>query len=295
MLTHHASLRAPRRAVGVDEELRHDEQADALHALRRADDARQHEMDDVLGHVVLAVGDEDLRAEELVAAVAERLGARAHEREIGAGLRLGEVHRAGPLAGDHLREEALLLLGRAGREQGLDRAVGQQRAEREAQVGAVDHLDAGGADRLRQALAAELDRMLQALPAAFAELPERLLEAGRRRHGAVVPGRRVDVAFAVERRQHLAAEARAFLEHGLRRLEAGVLEAGQLRDRFEIGELLHAEQHVLDGRGVAHGMSSLGARRAVSTKKEPVADDHRASGLGGCARLRARRRARARR
>ena len=277
-------------AVDVDQELGHDEEADALHALGRADDACQHEMDDVLRHVVLAVGDEDLRAEDPVATVAERLGPRAHEREVGAGLRLGEVHRAGPLAGDHLRDEALLLLGRTGREQGLDRAVGQQRAERETEVGAVNHLDARRADGLRQALSAELRRMLQALPAAFAELTERLLEAGRRRHRAVLPARRMDVALAVERREHLAAEARALLEHGLRGVEARLVEAGQRRDRLDIGELLHAEQHVLDRRGVAHGMTSIGARRAVSTKKEP--GRRRIIGRAGsceCARLRARR------
>jgi hypothetical protein len=53
-------------AVGVDQELRADEQADALHALGRAGHAGQHQVDDVVRHVVLAVGDEDLGAEELV-------------------------------------------------------------------------------------------------------------------------------------------------------------------------------------------------------------------------------------
>ena len=236
------------------------------------DDPRQHEMDDVLGHVVLAVGDEDLGAEQLVAAVADRLGARADECEIGAGLRLGQVHRSGPLAGDHLRDEALLLLARARRQQRLDGAVGQQRTEREAQVGAVDHLDARSADRLRQALPAVLGRMLQALPAAFAELAERILEARRRRHDAVLPGRWAQIAFAVERREHFLAEAGAFLEHGLRGVEACLLEAGQARDRLEIGELLHAEQHVLDGGDIAHGVCS--DRRACARlpcgEKKPV-------------------------
>ena len=101
------SLRAPSDAVGVDQELRHDEQRDALDAFRRVRRAREHEVDDVLGVVVLAVGDEDLLAEELVRAVALRHGARAHRREVGARLRLGQVHRAGPRAGDHLRQVTL--------------------------------------------------------------------------------------------------------------------------------------------------------------------------------------------
>ena len=55
----HVVARA-QRAVRVDQELRHDEQRDALHALGRIGRARQHQVHDVLGHVVLAVGDEDL-------------------------------------------------------------------------------------------------------------------------------------------------------------------------------------------------------------------------------------------
>ena len=42
--------------------LRHDEQRDALDAGRRVRQAREHEVHDVLGQVVLAGGDEDLRA-----------------------------------------------------------------------------------------------------------------------------------------------------------------------------------------------------------------------------------------
>ena len=48
-------------AVG-DVELGHDEQRDALAALRRVGQAGQHQVDDVVRHVVLAGGDEDLVA-----------------------------------------------------------------------------------------------------------------------------------------------------------------------------------------------------------------------------------------
>ena len=51
-----------RIAVGVEQEFRHDEQRDALDAFRRALDAGQHQMDDVVGQVVLAGRDEDLLA-----------------------------------------------------------------------------------------------------------------------------------------------------------------------------------------------------------------------------------------
>ena len=69
---------------------------------RRAGQARQHEMDDVLGHVVLAIGDENLGAEELVGSIGLRLGPGLERAKVGARLRLGQVHRAGPFAGDEL-------------------------------------------------------------------------------------------------------------------------------------------------------------------------------------------------
>jgi hypothetical protein len=108
---------------------------------------------------------------------------------------------------------------------------------------------------LGQALAAEVGRVLQALPAAFGVLAEGLLEAGRGGDLAVLPGRRVLVALPVQRRDHALVELGALLQHGLRRVEAGVLEAGHLRDLVDAGQVLHVEQHVLDGGDVAHGVS----------------------------------------
>ena len=86
------------RAVRIHQKLRHQEQRNALDAFRRSGRAGQHHMDDVVREIVFAVGDEDLLARNLVAAVAHRLGARADRREIRSRLRLGEVHGAGPNA-----------------------------------------------------------------------------------------------------------------------------------------------------------------------------------------------------
>jgi hypothetical protein len=88
--------------VCIHHEFGHDKQADALHALGRALHTGQHQMDDVLGHVVLTVGDEDLGAENFVGAVGLWLGAGAHGCQVGAGLGLGQVHGAGPLAAHQL-------------------------------------------------------------------------------------------------------------------------------------------------------------------------------------------------
>ena len=126
-------------AVGADHDLRHDEQRDALHARRRIGRARQHHMDDVLGHIVVAIGDEDLLAGDAVMlAVLHRAGAQ--RADVGAGLRLGQVHRAGPAAMDQRRQVLRLLRRRAEAVQQLDGGLGQQRAEAEGHVGAVPHL-----------------------------------------------------------------------------------------------------------------------------------------------------------
>ncbi len=183
--TVHVVARA-QRPVLVDHELGANEQADALDALGRALHAGQHQVDDVLGHVVLTVGDEDLGAKDLVRAVRLRLGARAHQRQVAAGLRLGQVHGAGPLAGDQLLQVRGLQLVTARGQKRLDRAIGQQRAQREAHVGGVEHFAAGRADGFGQALAAKVHRMLQALPAAFGVLAERILESRRGGHDAVL-------------------------------------------------------------------------------------------------------------
>ena len=111
----------PQRAVLVDEEFRHHEQRDAPAAFHRAGDPGQHQVDDVLGHVVLARRDEDLRAGDPVGAVALGFGVGAQQSQIGAALGLGQVHRAGPVAGNHLRQVGRLLLRSA---VGVDRGIG---------------------------------------------------------------------------------------------------------------------------------------------------------------------------
>ena len=110
-LTQRTSLRWPGRAIGVRQELRHQEQRDARACPRGASGrARQHQVDDVLRQVVVAAGDEDLLPGDavVIALASPPASQRAHVR---ARLRLGQVHRPGPFAGDQLRQvERLQLL-----------------------------------------------------------------------------------------------------------------------------------------------------------------------------------------
>ncbi len=188
---------AAERAVRIDEELGHQEERDAVASFRRIGKPRQHQMHDVRRPVVLAIGDEDLLAVEPVM-IALRHRARAQRAEIGARLRLGEIHGAGPGAADKLVEIEPLLLRRAVGEQQLDRADGENGAERERDVGARPHLGHGGGDRLRQALAAMLGRDGDGVPAALDIARISFLEARRRAHDAVLERGAGDVAAAVQ-------------------------------------------------------------------------------------------------
>ena len=228
----HVVARA-QRAVGVDHELGHDEQADALHAFGRAGHARQHQVHDVLGHVVLAVGDEDLGAEDLVACrrPAARRGVRTSARSLPA---CGSVRFIVPVHSPAIMlrqiDRCLSSSEPAVSSASIAPSVSSGHSAK-LRLALLMHLDAGGADRLGQALAAELAGMLQALPAALGVLAEGLLEARRGRDHAVLPRRRV----AGRPRTFSGAitsslKRGAFLEHRLRGLEAGFLEAGQRGD-----------------------------------------------------------------
>jgi len=138
-------------------------------------------------------------------------------------------------------------------QQRLDGTVGQQRAQREAEVGGVDDLAASRAYGLGQALAAVGHRMLQALPAAFGVLAPRVLEAGRGEDLAILPVRGRLVAFEVQRGDDVLIELGALVQHGLGRLDAVISKVGDLLGQGrQACQLLHVEDHVLDGGAVAH-------------------------------------------
>ena len=223
---HAADLVAlPERAVRVDQHLRHDEERDAPHAGRRALDARQHHVDDVVGIVVLAPGDEDLLAGEPVV-VALRHGARAYLPEVGAGLRLRQHHGAGPFPARHLGQEEPLLRLRAADLERVHRPVSQHRAELEREVRGAPELLYRAAQGQRHALAAEPRIGAELLPAVPPELRIRLLEALRRRYSLRRPVRAFAIAGTIERVEHGLREAGRLLQNRRTDLVAVVGEGG---------------------------------------------------------------------
>ena len=111
------------RTVWVHHEFGHHKQANALHALGCAYHAGQHQVDDVVGHIVFTVGDVDLGTKNLIAAIGLGLGSAAHHGQIGASLWLSEVHGAGPLAAHQFFKVGGFQVIRTRREQGFNSAV----------------------------------------------------------------------------------------------------------------------------------------------------------------------------
>ena len=239
------------RAAGVEQKLRHQEQRDAARAGRRVGQPRQHEMDDVVGEVVLAVGDEDLAPRDPVGAVGIALSLGAQRADVGAGLRLGELHGAGPLAGDELGEIFLLERVSAVLGEGVDRRHGEHRADAECHRGGIPHLDAGGVDGMRQALASELGRRRQPIPAGRGPVAIGLFPARRRGDDAVLDGCPVGVADPVERCDHVGRELAGFFQDGVERLIVEVVDAGLARFG-EPGGVPEREGDVGDRGAVGH-------------------------------------------
>jgi hypothetical protein len=114
-------------AIFIQQKFRHQEQGNALDPLRGVGQAGQHQVNDVVGHLVIAPGDEDLLPRDEVV-IAFRNGPAGNGGQVRTGLRFGQVHRAGPFAADHFRQVGRFQFVRAVLLQGVDRAMGQERA-----------------------------------------------------------------------------------------------------------------------------------------------------------------------
>ena len=217
-------------------------------------------MDDVLGEIMLAGGDENLRAGDLVAAVGLRHCAGAHQAEIGAALRLGQVHRAGPLAVDQFRQIGRLLLGRAvGGERG-GRPQRQARIHGERHVGRAGELVDRLRQRGRQVLAAEFGWRRGSHPTGLVEPFVGVLESRRRGDTAVVVAVAAFlVADAVERREYVLAEFCRLGEHRLEEIRRGVGKAGQVVVAIDVKHVAQEEHHVVNGGLVGRHDVLLGA------------------------------------
>ena len=206
-------------------------------------------MDDILGQVMLTGGDEDLGTGDLVAAIALRDRAAAQEPEIGTAMRLGQAHRAGPLAAHHLGQVGLLERVTA---MALDRSggtMGEARVEAEGEVGRADHLLDQLVDRFRQPLPTPFRIGCERGPATFGELLIGFGEPRRRPHDAVFQMTPLLVARPVDRQQDVATEARRLLEDRIGEIRCELRQRGNIPEAVIGMEFVEHEAHVAQ-RGV---------------------------------------------
>ena len=242
----------PERAIGVDEEFGREEQRQAARAGRRAGQAGKNEMDDVLGHVVLAIGDEDLLAEQAIGSVLGALRPGPHRVEIGPRLRLGQVHGPGPFARDHRSEIGVEQFARSERLEGVDGALGQKRAERKRHRGAVPDFGAGDVDEMRQAHAAELGRRGDAVPARLRPPPVDVGETGRRPHHPIFINRAGKIADPVQGRDLLLGEAPRLPDDGPDRVPVEIAGQPPPDHAGQIGDRAQRKKDVGDRRTIRH-------------------------------------------
>jgi hypothetical protein len=126
----------------VDQELRHEEQRQALGAgaagTGNALGAGEHQVEDVLRPVPLGRGDEALDALDVPGAVGLLEGLRPPGADVGAGVRLGEHHGGAPLALDRQLGEPLLVGGAVAVQDLREGGAGAEHVDR--RVRAEDHL-----------------------------------------------------------------------------------------------------------------------------------------------------------
>ncbi len=254
-----------RRARGVGHDLRHDEQRQAAGSGGRALGPRQDQLHQVGGEVLLAARDPDLFAGDPPGPVLGLHRLAADQPQVGAALRLGEVHRPGPLAGGQPGQVERLLGLVAGVFDGRKGAVGQARIHGEGHVGRRGHLVEGQAQDPRQALTAPLGVHCERAPARLHHALVGVGEAGGgpdRAGGGIVLAALL-VAHRVQRLQHPLAEAGGLLEQLAGQLGRGVGEAGQAGMALEVQDLVEQEQIFLHRRLVGHQGRLLCKRSAI--------------------------------
>ena len=197
------------RAVRVDTDFGHDEKGYAPDALRRPVDACQNQMDDVLGNVVVAPGDE-----YLVALDPEGLpfaeGRGLERGQVGAGVGLRQAHGAGPGPIVHFgHETGLEIFGGKTFDQ-VRRPVGQTRRHVEGLAGPVHQIVDNDPHHVGESLAAVSGVTDGSRPPVLAALAESLPKAGGARYLAVGKADRLFLTDRIERVHHPFGEVDGF-------------------------------------------------------------------------------------
>ena len=191
---------------------------------------------------------EDLGSADGEAAVSLRFRPGSDQAQIGTALRLGQVHRSGPLARNHLRQVKRLLLGRALGKQRAHRAAREAGVHRESLIGGAEEFLDGKSEHMRQPLPAEFLRQRQGSPTRFDELPIGVGEPGGRGDHPVRAARAaLPIAGQIQWRADFGGKPARLVEHGCHQIRR------RRRERGQIGILRNGEHFVDHEPGITGG------------------------------------------
>ena len=176
------------RAVILEAVLGNDEDGDAGGAGRIAFNPGQDRVNDVRGQVVVSAGDEAFGPGDQEFAVGKPLRRCPKGADVAARARLGEAHRAAPLAGEHFVHVFVLQLLRPVMQDQSRRAVGQSGIHQEGEVGGIAGLQVCRHHGEGQPLAADIGRLNLRQPSGFAVLLEGVVIALGHAHLAALEG-----------------------------------------------------------------------------------------------------------
>ena len=100
----------PQAAVLIYQELWYNEQRYAFDAFWSARNFGQYQVDNVFRQIMVTGGNEYLLAGDGIAAVLLRFSLGTHQAEVGATMRFGQIHRAGPFTADEFGQIGGLLI-----------------------------------------------------------------------------------------------------------------------------------------------------------------------------------------
>ena len=240
------------RAVVIHEVFRDEEQRQPLRSRRRIRQAREHHVDDVLRHRVLAVSNKNLRSGDFIAAIARRHGTRPYETQVGACLRLGKLHGARPFAGHELWQIFALQFRRAVRDDGMHARLSEKRIEPVGHVRAVPNLGQRHGQRERKPLPSILARHGHTSPSAGNPLAIGFPEAIRHDDLAIHKPRALLVARAIGRSKLLVRKPRRLFQDRHRGIHVEILEQAAFDKLRESGDMIEREGDVRDRRAIGH-------------------------------------------
>mmetsp|Transcript_15960 Transcript_15960/g.52271 ORF Transcript_15960/g.52271 Transcript_15960/m.52271 type:complete len:219 (-) Transcript_15960:51-707(-) len=200
---------------------------------------------------MLSGRDEDLCAGNSISAIALRLGLGADHAQIGAAMRLCQVHRARPFARNHLGQVKLFLLLRSGC---LDRrasAIGKAGIHRKGLIGGAGEFLHQKTENMRQTLATELLWLGNRAPPAFNIGLIGFLEAIWGCDRAIFMARAtLFITNLVDRSENFRTELAGFVHNRINHVLSGVFKAGQIAIAGQIKHFVDDETRIACGGGI---------------------------------------------